>query len=74
MWVGSTTLEYVNYILWAPYINYKYSFIIHTFKLNLEFWVELYSGHYAQELLFIPRILVGNIVHPSIIYPCNYYW
>ena len=37
MWAGSMTLEYVNYILWAPRINYKYLFIIHTFMLNLTF-------------------------------------
>ena len=41
MWVGSMTMEYVNYIPWAPQINWEYSFTIHTFKLNLEIWVDL---------------------------------
>ena len=31
-------------------------------KLNLEIWVELYSQHYAHELLFFPRIFAENIV------------
>ena len=42
-------------------------FTIHTFKLNLEIWVEVYSQHYAQELLFTLGICKGNIVQPSII-------
>ena len=45
MWVGSMTLEYVNYILWASQTNWEYLFTSHTFGLNLEFWVELYSRH-----------------------------
>lgn len=60
MWVGSMTLEYVNYIQWAPRTKWEYLWTFHTFKLNLEFWVELYSGHYAHELLFIPIILAQN--------------
>ena len=34
MWVCSMTLEYVNYIMWAPRTNWEYSLTIHTFKLN----------------------------------------
>jgi hypothetical protein len=56
---------YVNYIMWVPRTNWE--FIIHTFRLNLEIWVELCSRNYAQELLFIPRIFTQNIVHPSIV-------
>ena len=37
------TLEYVNYILWVPRTNCEYLFNIHTFRVNLEIWVELYS-------------------------------
>ena len=33
------------------------------FKLNLEIWVELYTQHYALDLLFIEEIFKGNIVH-----------
>ena len=51
----------------GPRSQWEYSFIVNTFKLNLEIWVELESGHYAQELLFIPRILSRNNIHPSII-------
>ena len=43
MWVGSMTPEYVTYIVWATQTNWEYSFTIHTFMLNLEIWVELYS-------------------------------
>ena len=68
MWVGTLTLEDVNYIIWAR----EYPFTIRTFKVNLEFWVEFYPRHSAQEFLFIPRIHVGNIVHPNIT-PLNYY-
>ena len=61
------TLEYVNYILWGPWQNQEYPFIIHTFKMNMETWVELYSQHYAHELLFISRIFVGDTIHHNII-------
>ena len=37
------TLEYVIYILGAFWTKWEYSFIINTFKLNLEIWVELNS-------------------------------
>ena len=40
-------VEYVNQIPWTPQTNREYSFIIHTFRLNLEIRVELYSRHYA---------------------------
>jgi hypothetical protein len=53
MWVGSMTLEYVKYSM-SPQSKWEYSFIVHTFRFNLEIWVELESGHYAQKLLFIP--------------------
>ena len=33
--------------------------LFHTFKLNLEIWVELYSRHFARGLLFI------RIVYPT---------
>ena len=72
MWVGFMTLEYVNDIPWAPQIKWEYSFIIHTFKVNLEIWVELYSQHYEQEVLFTPMNICKNIVHSNII-PFDYY-
>ena len=41
MWVGSMTLEYVNYTLWASQADWDYLFIIDTFRLKLEIWVIL---------------------------------
>ena len=35
------TLEYVNYIMWAPQEKLEFLFTIHTFVPNLEIWVEL---------------------------------
>ena len=72
MRVNSMALEYVNYIQWTPQTKWEDSFTIHTYMLNLEIWVELYSQQYVHEMMFIPRIFVGNIIHPNII-PCNYY-
>ena len=70
--LGSVTLEYVNYIMWASQTKFGILFTIHTFHLNLEIWVELYSRHYAQELPFIPWTFARNIVQPNVI-PYNHY-
>lgn len=47
--------------------KWEYSFIIHTFKLNLEIRVELYARHSAQDLLYILIIFARYNVHPNII-------
>ena len=49
----------MSIIICGPQTNEKYSFTIHTFKLKLESWMELYSQHYAQESLFIPILFRG---------------
>jgi hypothetical protein len=69
---GANLVEYVTYNPWASCTKWEYMFIIHTFRLNLEIWVRLYSWHYAQvycssqeycqETLFIP------LLFPSITY------
>ena len=68
MWVCCMTLYYINYIAWAPPKNYEYLFNIHTFKLNLKFWVELYS----------PALCVGINIYPWNIHkencPSQYYY
>ena len=66
MWVNSITLEYINYIMWAPHTNWEYSFTIYTFGHDFKFWVESYPRHYAQELLFTKEIFTGNIDHLNI--------
>jgi hypothetical protein len=60
MWVGSMTLEYVNYIQRAPQTKWEYLWTFHTFKLKLEFQLELYSGNYSHELLIIPILILLN--------------
>ena len=67
------TLEYVDYILWTLQTDKEYLFIILKLMLDLEIWVKSYSQHYAQGLLFIPRIISGIIVHATII-PLNGYY
>jgi hypothetical protein len=48
MWVGSMTMECVNYFIWVlEQIGNIHLLNIHTSKLNLEIQVELYSRHYA---------------------------
>jgi hypothetical protein len=39
----------------------EYSFIIFTFKLNFQIWVQLYPQHYVQESLFILVTFAGDI-------------
>lgn len=63
MWVCCMTLYYINYIAWAPPKNYEYLFNIHTFKLNLKFWVELYSRHCSQENLFVIVLVIEHSLH-----------
>ena len=62
MWVGSMTLEYVNYAMRAPRTN---SFTMLTFidKLNLEIKVEVYPWHYYC----YPTNIFKNIILPNII-------
>ena len=42
-------------------------FIIHTFKSNLEIWVELYSWHHALKPRFILVLSPKIIIHNNII-------
>ena len=56
------TLEYVNYILWAL-DQPRNIHTIHTFRLNLEIGVELYScrdycssQEYLQDTMFVPIV------------------
>jgi hypothetical protein len=50
--------------------------MIHTFKVNLEIWVEFNSQHYVQESLFIPVIFkiilfIPLLFHENIIHSNN---
>ena len=44
-----------------PHTKQLYSVIVHTFKLTLGNFGELYSRHYSQEALFIPTLFTENI-------------
>lgn len=68
---GFHELEYVNYIKCASRRKLKYLFTIHTFRLDLDNWVELYSQHYAEDLLFIPRIFVWTFSIPIVFHVCR---
>ena len=62
MWVGFMTLEYVNYVLWAPQTKQVYLFTIHTFRLTLE-----YLGG-----VILPPLFTIIIIHPGTIHMRNY--
>ena len=74
---GVNLVEYVNYSLWTSCTKWECLFIIHTFRLKLEIWVELYSWHYAQvycssqeycqETLFIPLLFPLITINKSTI-------
>ena len=61
------TLEYVNYILWPLEQSGNIHLHFTHSGPNLEIRVELYSWHYGQKILFIPRIFAEHNVHPNII-------
>jgi hypothetical protein len=56
MWVGSMTMEHVNYIMWGPKQS-KNIVCVHMFRLMLE----KLSG------VILMTLFIGNILHPGII-------
>ena len=48
MWVGSTTMDYVNCILHSPLNPKAYTLRLVLVGGHLGIWVELYSWHYSQ--------------------------
>ena len=62
LWVGSMTLEYVNYVMWAPRTN---SFTMHTFLLNLEIRAEVYPYYTPTELVVITHRDLKGVTRES---------
>ena len=60
------TLEYDNYIRWAPWTNVECLFSMDTFRLNLEIWVDIDPGTMRMNYCSSHEYS-QNIIHPTII-------
>ena len=61
MWVGSMTLEYVKYIMWALEQSKNIHLLFVHSGRHLNFLVKLYSWDYSQKSLFILIFFTNTI-------------